>query len=75
MLKFIKQHAESISGIGIYPVISLLIFFFFFVGLLFYVKKMDKKKVKELKNLPLDEDAGADDDNHKTDKDNHLKHA
>ena len=54
MLKYIKEHAASIDGVSIYPVISLLIFFFFFVALLYYVKKMDKNKVEEIRNLPLD---------------------
>lgn len=54
MFKFIKQYAESIDGINIYPVISLLIFFVFFIALLYYVKKMDKSKVDELSRIPLD---------------------
>lgn len=57
MFKFIKKYAESIDGINIYPIISLLIFFVFFVVLLYYVKKMDKTKVKEISRIPLDEDA------------------
>lgn len=55
MFKFIKQYAESIDGINIYPIISLLLFFVFFVVLLYYVKKMDKEKVKEISNIPLDQ--------------------
>jgi cytochrome c oxidase cbb3-type subunit IV len=54
MLKFVKQHAASIEGINIYPIISLLIFFLFFVGMLYLVKRMDKKKVEEISSLPLD---------------------
>jgi cbb3-type cytochrome oxidase subunit 3 len=54
MFKFIKQYAESMDGISIYPVISLLIFFVFFIALLYYVKKMDKSKVDELSRIPLD---------------------
>lgn len=54
MFKFIKKYAESIDGINIYPIISLLIFFLFFVVLLYYVKRMDKTKVKEISRIPLD---------------------
>jgi cytochrome c oxidase cbb3-type subunit 4 len=54
MFKFIKQYVETIGGIDIYPVISLLIFVLFFIGVLWYVRKMDKHKVDEIKNLPLD---------------------
>lgn len=54
MFKFIKQYAETIQGIDIYPIISLIIFMVFFIGVLWYVKKMDKAKVEEMRNLPLD---------------------
>lgn len=54
MFKFIKQYAETIGGIDIYPIISLFIFVLFFIGVLWYVRKMDKRYVEEIKNLPLD---------------------
>jgi cytochrome c oxidase cbb3-type subunit IV len=54
MFKFIKQYAETINGIDVYPIISLFIFVLFFIGVLWYVRKMDKSKVDEMKNLPLD---------------------
>lgn len=54
MFKFIKQYAESISNVDIYPVISLLIFFLFFVVLLVMVKRMKKERVSKLSQLPLD---------------------
>ena len=56
MFKFVKQYAESIEGVNIYPMISLVIFFLFFVALLYYVKKMDKARVKEISRIPLDKD-------------------
>ena len=59
MFKFIKQYAETIKGIDVYPIISLLIFVVFFIAVLYYVRKMDKNKVQQIKNLPLD----LDDDN------------
>jgi len=59
MFKFVKQYAESIDGINIYPMISLVIFFLFFVVLLYYVKKMDKSKVKEISRIPLDQEASS----------------
>lgn len=55
MLSYIKGHMASIDGIGIYPIISLLIFFVFFVGLTIYVIKSDKKKIEEVSRIPLDE--------------------
>ena len=54
MFRYIKEHLAGIDGINIYPLISLLIFFVFFIALLYYVKKMDTRKVEEISNLPLD---------------------
>jgi len=54
MFKFIKQYAETIKGVDIYPIISLFIFLLFFIAVIYYVRKMDKKKIEEIKSLPLD---------------------
>ncbi len=54
MFKFIKQYAETISHVNIYPLISLFIFFLFFIVLLVLVKKMKKERVEEISNLPFD---------------------
>ncbi|MEO6251962.1 MAG: CcoQ/FixQ family Cbb3-type cytochrome c oxidase assembly chaperone [Ferruginibacter sp.] len=54
MFKFIKQYAETISQVNIYPMISLFIFFVFFIVLLVLVKKMKKERVQELSNLPFE---------------------
>jgi cytochrome c oxidase cbb3-type subunit 4 len=56
MFKFIKQYAETIQDINTYPIISLFIFVLFFIAVIWYVKKMDGKKVDELKHLPLADD-------------------
>lgn len=56
MFKFIKQYAEGIDGVNIYPMISLVIFFLFFVALIYYVKKMDKGYVEDVSRIPLDQD-------------------
>jgi len=54
MLKFVKNHMESITGIEIYPIISLLIFFTFFVVLFWWVFTAKKEYIKTVSNLPLD---------------------
>lgn len=54
MLKFVKNHMDSISGIEIYPIISLLIFFTFFVLLFWWVFTAKKEYLKTVSNLPLD---------------------
>lgn len=55
MLKFVKNHMESITGIEIYPMISLVIFFTFFVALFWWVFTAKKDYINKVSNLPLDE--------------------
>ncbi|MDG4716665.1 MULTISPECIES: CcoQ/FixQ family Cbb3-type cytochrome c oxidase assembly chaperone [Winogradskyella] len=54
MLKFVKNHMESITGIEIYPLISLLIFFIFFVSLFYWVFTAKKDYISKVSNIPLD---------------------
>ena len=54
MFKFIKQYAETINHVEVYPMISLLIFFIFFVTLIYVVVKMKKDRVSALSNLPFE---------------------
>lgn len=56
MLKFVKGNLENIDGVAIYPIISLLIFFTFFVVLYFWVITAKKEHIKEMSNIPLDDD-------------------
>ena len=56
MLRFIKHHLDTISGVEIYPIISLLLFFMVFITMLIYVYKIPKKSIEEISNLPLDND-------------------
>jgi len=53
-MKFIN-YLESIAGISIYPMTSLLIFVVFFTLLVLYTMKADKQHITELKNLPIKE--------------------
>ena len=55
MLKFVKNHLESIAGIEIFPIISLVIFFTFFVILFWWVFTAKKSYIKELSNIPLEQ--------------------
>jgi heme/copper-type cytochrome/quinol oxidase subunit 2 len=55
MLKFIKQNLETIDGVSIYPIISLVIFFTVFIVMLLVAFKMHKSKIKVLENLPLED--------------------
>jgi len=56
MLKYIKHHLDTIQGVEIYPIISLILFFLVFTTMLLYVLKMPKSNIEELSNLPLDND-------------------
>ncbi|MDP3558443.1 MAG: CcoQ/FixQ family Cbb3-type cytochrome c oxidase assembly chaperone [Bacteroidota bacterium] len=53
-MKFIN-YLESISGIGIYPLISLIVFVGFFALVTLYVIKGNKNHFEKLRNLPLNE--------------------
>lgn len=56
MSKLIKQYADAVNNIAIYPLISLLIFFIFFVVLFIWVKKISKENIKRLSELPFDKE-------------------
>jgi hypothetical protein len=45
---------ESIKGIGLYGVVSILIFFIFFTGMLVWALALKKNYLNTMGNLPLD---------------------
>lgn len=51
-MKFIN-YLESITGIGVYPLVSLMIFFLFFIGVTVYIVLGRKEYFEILSNLPL----------------------
>lgn len=53
-MKFIN-YLESITGISIFPLISLLIFTVFFCIMLAYVLTADKKKMEDNGHIPLEQ--------------------
>lgn len=59
MLKFVKHNMESISGVEVYPILSLLIFFLFFVGLYTWVYTYRKEKINEMSQLPFSDEEGS----------------
>lgn len=50
-----KQILQSIQNVDLWPVISLVIFFVFFVGILIKVALIDKKIIKKMEDMPLDD--------------------
>lgn len=55
MFEQIKHNMETIDGVAIYPILSLLIFFAFFVGLGLWVFSYKKEKIEEMSQIPLKE--------------------
>ena len=51
-----KEMLNSIEGISIYPIISLIVFVLFFVIILFWMFKVDKTYIKKMENLPFEKD-------------------
>lgn len=52
-MKFAKQYLETIEGIELYPIISLLIFFSFFVVLFWWVFTAKKDYIQKMSDIPL----------------------
>jgi cytochrome c oxidase cbb3-type subunit 3 len=53
-MKFIN-YLESITGVGIYPLISLMIFFLFFMAVSWFVFKGRKEYFDSVANLPVND--------------------
>jgi len=51
-----KDVLQSIEGIEIYTIISMLIFILFFIGMIIWLFKVDKKYIKDMSELPLNEE-------------------
>lgn len=62
-MKIVIQQLEQISGVEIYPIISLIIFFTFFILVGYLVLTTPKSYIEEMSNLPLDEDDDLQNDN------------
>jgi hypothetical protein len=56
MLRFIKHHLASESGVEFYGIFSLVIFVLFFLIVLIRIWKMKKSTVEELSSIPLSSD-------------------
>jgi Ca2+/Na+ antiporter len=49
-----KDILQSIEGISVYPIISLIVFVLFFVVILIWMIKVDKKYINKMENLPFE---------------------
>jgi cbb3-type cytochrome oxidase subunit 3 len=50
----IRNLLQSIEGVEIYPLISLVVFIIFFMVILVWMFRIDKNYIKEMEQLPLD---------------------
>ncbi|REJ81149.1 MAG: CcoQ/FixQ family Cbb3-type cytochrome c oxidase assembly chaperone [Bacteroidetes bacterium] len=48
-----KNYLQSIDGIEIYPIISLVVFFLFFIIMTIYVIGLKKRDMSLLSNIPF----------------------
>ena len=55
MFEPIKHNMETIDGVAIYPIVSLLIFFLFFLGLGIWVFTYKKETITAFSQMPLNE--------------------
>ena len=62
-MKIVINALESIQGVEIYPIISLIIFFGFFTIMAYLVFNLDKGYINDMKNMPLEEDESDSSDN------------
>jgi hypothetical protein len=53
MLKFVKGHLESMEGIALYPILSLVLFSLFFILLFARVCLYKKEQLDFLKQIPF----------------------
>ncbi len=51
-----KEILQSIEGVEIYPIISLIVFVLFFIVVTIRLIRMDKNYINEMKQLPLNND-------------------
>ena len=54
MLKFIKHHLDTITGIGLYPTISFVLFFSFFLVVVLWLRRTGRGHFDRTAGLPID---------------------
>lgn len=59
----IKEYLQSIDGVSIYPIISLIVFILFFAIIIVWLFKVDKNYLKKMENLPFEKDEKNNFDN------------
>lgn len=60
MISFFKHHLDTIAGVGLYPMISFMIFFCFFLAMLWWVRRVSNAHIAHMAALPLNNDINQD---------------
>ncbi len=55
-----RKVLENIAGVEIYPEITLIMFFVFFLLVLGWTFTLNKKYIKRMENIPLDNETKTD---------------
>jgi len=56
----IRNVLESINGVQIYPIISLILFFTVFGGMTFWAIRLRRPYIRHMGNLPLEDNSSLD---------------
>jgi cbb3-type cytochrome oxidase subunit 3 len=59
-----KDIFESMSGINIFGLISMIFFFLVFLGVIYWAIRADKKYLEKMENIPLESSKTDRDLNH-----------
>lgn len=51
-----KEVLQSIEGVEFFTIVSMLILILFFIGMIIWLFKVDKKYIKHMSELPLNEE-------------------
>ena len=50
-----KDVLQSINGVEFYTIVAMMIFILFFIGITIWLFKVDKKYIKDMSELPLED--------------------
>lgn len=54
-MKIVSHYLQSIDGIAIYPIITLIIFLSIFIAITIWAMKISKKDIQEMNKIPFDD--------------------
>ena len=54
-MKIVSHYLQSIDGIAIYPIITLIIFLSMFIAITIWAMKISKKDVQDMSQIPFDD--------------------